>query len=185
MKKTWVLLLTVLLTGISLQAQFSYRSYNSIGIVAGNSETSYQVLTNHGVQHKSWYAGIGTGIDGYRIRTFPLYVSVLKDILPKNNMFININAGTQFLWGKNEGNFIWNSLDKKVLPGFLGEAGTGYRLKVGNEGQSIMFGTYFSYKSITESFKVEGVCTNPPCGLQNEYITSQFSRWAFKFGFVF
>lgn len=179
------LTLLLITTGALAQAQVNYRSYNTAGIVVGDSKSAYQVLTTHGVQYKTWYAGVGVGIDNYRTRTVPVIVSLLKEVLPKNNMFINVNAGPHFVWGKDQRNELWNAIDSKAFPGFFGEAGIGYRIKVGNEGQSIMFGTYYSYKTHKEKFIVPGVCNNPPCQNSTEYIVSKFSRWAFKLGLVF
>lgn len=182
-----ILLIVLLLTGYNtcIKAQITYRSYNSIGVVAGDAKSAYQVLTTHGVQHRSWLAGIGTGIDDYRNRTVPLFLSIVKQVLPRNNMFVNINAGTQFVWGKNARHTLLNAIDSKALPGFFGEAGFGYRLPVGKDGQGIMFGTYYSYKSFKEKYTVVGICNNPPCAYMTEYINSRFNRWAFKVGFVF
>ncbi|MFT3949101.1 MAG: hypothetical protein QM763_19205 [Agriterribacter sp.] len=182
-----ILLIILLLTWYNkcVKAQIVYRSYNFIGVVAGEAKSAYQVLTTHGIQHRSWYAGIGAGIDDYRNRTVPLFVSIVKQVLPQNNMFVNINAGTQFIWGKNERHTLWNAVDSKAFPGFLGEAGIGYRLPVGKDGQGMMFGTYYSYKSFREKFTVVGICNNPPCENMTEYIDSKFNRWAFKVGFVF
>jgi len=185
MRKLLLSLLVMLFAGILTQAQIGYRSYNSVGVVVGESKSAYQVLTTHGIQYHKWYAGAGVGIDDYRNRTVPLVVSLLRDVLPRNNMFININAGPQFVWGKNQRNEVWNAIESKALPGFLGEAGIGYRIKVGNEGQSIMFGSYYSYKTHKEKYIVPGICNNPPCQNATEYITSSFSRWAFKLGLVF
>ncbi len=184
MKKT-VLLLLFTVAGCVLYAQVSYRSYNTAGVVMGESKSAFQVLTTHGVQHKTWYVGIGAGVDNYRSRTVPVILSVLKDILPQNNMFVNVSGGPQFLWGKAQMNHRWNAIESRAVPGFFGEAGLGYRIAVGNEGQSIMFGTYYSYKTHKEKYIVPGVCNNPPCQNGTEYITSQFSRWAFKLGLVF
>lgn len=169
----------------TFQAQVTYRSYNYVGVVAGQSKSAYQVLTTHGANYEGWYLGLGTGIDDYRNRTIPVFISALKEVLPKNNMFININAGTQFLWSDKERNQIWGAVAQKAYPGFFGEAGLGYRLQAGKEGQGILFGTYYSYKYFKEKFEVPQICTNPPCNTSSEYVRSQFSRWAFKVGFVF
>ncbi len=180
-----VLALLFVSTTSLLQAQVSYRSYNTGGIVVGDSKSAYQVLTTHGVQYQKWYTGLGTGIDNYYTRTVPVIFTLLRDVLPKNNMFVNINAGPQFVWGKDQRNQLWNAIESKVFPGFFGEAGFGYRIAIGNEGQSIMFGTYYSYKTHKEKYIVPGICTNPPCQNMTEYINSKFSRWAFKMGLVF
>ncbi len=167
------------------QDKLTYRSFNTIGVVAGDSKSAYQVLTTHGVNYKTWYAGIGSGIDDYRNRSIPLILSLSKYLLAQNNLFVNINAGSNFVWGKNERNRLWNQLDSKALPGLFAEAGFGYRLETAKKGQGVLFGTYYSYKNFKERFTVPGVCNNPPCENKNEYINSTFSRWAFKVGFVF
>lgn len=186
MLKIWCLLFILpacLLT--KAQKQVQYRSFNTIGILAGDNKSAYQVLTTHGVTYKTWYAGIGTGIDDYRNRSVPLILSLSKYLLAENNLFVNINAGPNFIWGKSERNRLWNEIDSKAFPGLFAEAGFGYRLETKKPGQGILFGTYYSYKNLKERFEVPGVCNNPPCDNTNEYIHSRFSRWAFKLGFVF
>ena len=185
MKKLPILVVIGLLVATKTNGQVTYRSYNSAGVVVGDPRSAYQVLTSHGAQYKNWYAGIGTGIDDYRNRTVPVIISLIRQVLPKNNMFVNLNAGTQYIWGKDERNELWNAIDSKAFPGFFGELGIGYRLQAGNPGQGIMFGTYYSYKSFREKFTMPGVCSNPPCENTTEYIDSKFSRWAFKLGFIF
>lgn len=185
MLKKLTVLAIFIMASQSLMAQVTYRSYNYVGVVAGQSKSAYQVLTTHGARYQGWYIGVGTGIDNYRNRTVPLFVSAQKEILPKNNMFVNINVGTQFLWNDTERNQIWGAVDQKAYPGFFGEAGIGYRLPVGKDGQGILFGTYYSYKYFKEKFVVPQICTNPPCNPASEYVRSHFSRWAFKLGFAF
>lgn len=185
LKTGWSLVVLFITTLVQAQEKPAYRSYNSVGVVAGDSKSAYQVLTTHGVGFNNWYAGIGTGIDDYRNRTVPVIISLSRYLLVKNNLFININAGPNFIWGKNERNRLWNELDSKALPGLFAEAGLGYRLETVKTGQGILFGTYYSYKKLKERFTVPGVCDNPPCDNMNEYIHSRFSRWAFKVGFVF
>lgn len=184
--RTCCLLLTMLVAVVvKAQDKGVYRSFNTMGIIAGDSKSAYQVLTTHGLQFKNWYAGIGTGIDDYRNRSVPVLVSLSRYLLSRNNLFVNINAGPNFVWGKNERNRLWNQLDSKAFPGLFAEAGFGYRLETKNPGQGILFGTYYSYKNFKERFVVPGACSNPPCDNMNEYIRSKFSRWVFKVGFVF
>ena len=180
-------LLVIITFGIRAAAQVkpAYRSFNTVGMAIGNSKSAYQVLTTHGVSYKSWYAGVGTGVDDYRNRSVPVILSVSRYLLSQNNLFINVNGGPNFVWGKSERNRLWNQLDSKAFPGLFAEAGFGFRLETRNPEQGILFGTYYSYKNFKERFEVPGVCNNPPCDNMNEYIKSRFSRWAFKLGFVF
>lgn len=186
MIKGWCLLIVIgVCCTLHAQDKIAYRSYNYMGVVAGDSKSAYQVLTTHGVGFNNWYAGIGTGIDDYRNRSVPVLLSLVRYLLPQNNLFVNINGGPNFVWGKSERNRLWNQLDSKAMPGLFAEAGFGYRLETAKKGQGVLFGTYYSYKNMKERFTVPGVCNNPPCENMNEYINSSFSRWAFKVGFVF
>lgn len=186
MKKLLCLLLIITFyTKLQAQEKPAYRSFNTVGIAIGDSKSAYQVFTSHGVSYKSWYAGIGTGVDDYRNRSVPVILSVARYLLPQNNLFVQMNAGPNFVWGKGERNRLWNQLDSKAFPGLFAEAGFGFRLETRNPEQGILFGTYYSYKNFKEKFVVPGNCSNPPCDNMNEYIKSGFSRWAFKMGFVF
>ena len=176
--------LILCLLAINTNSQLIYRSVNSFGMIAGSKESKFQVLTTHGFQYKGWYAGIGTGVDNYHRRTVPVVFSLLRDIWPKKTMFLQTNIGAQFLWEDRPPASV-NSLSYKAMPGFFAEAGAGFRINLGSEGQGILFGTYYSYKSLTEKAVFTRWCNNPPCSLLTEYYNARLNRWAFKMGLVF
>jgi hypothetical protein len=182
-----LLLIAGVCFSLSVTAQKkSYRSYNYAGILEGQSKMAYQVLTTHGFQLGSYFVGLGTGFDNYRKWSLPLFVSGSKYLFPgKNNLFLNANAGTHFVFNQDEG-FLPGATASKYVPGFFGELGLAYRLQLHSmkAGEGILFGTYYSYKAFKEQFTVPGNCANPPCANEYEYINYQLNRWAFKVGFV-
>lgn len=183
----WAIIPVILLLATVLQAQGknSYRSYNYIGLLQGEDKVKYQFMTIHGLQHKSWFAGIGTGIDNYGITTVPVFVSVNKYVLPKNNMFVSLNMGTSFVW-KDDYHFLsLNSVESDFKPRLFWEAGFGYRLNVGKPGQGILLGIYHSYKQIREVYSYSQGCPYGNCPDDKDVFTATYRRIALKLGFVF
>lgn len=182
-----LLLIAAVCFSLSVTAQkATYRSYNYAGILEGESKHAFQALTTHGLQLGTWFVGLGTGFDNYRKWSMPLIVSGSKYLFPgRNNLFLNANAGTNFVFNQENG-FFPGSTDSKFQPGFFGEMGLAYRLQLHTmkAGEGILLGTYYSYKAFREKFTVPGSCNNPPCANEYEYINYQLNRWAFKVGFV-
>lgn len=182
-----LLLIAAVCFSLSVTAQkVTYRSYNYAGLLEGESKHAFQVLTTHGVQLGSYFVGLGAGFDNYRKWSLPLVISASKYLLPgKNNLFLNANAGTHFVFNQGNG-FLPRSTNSKFQPGFFGEMGLAYRLQLHSmkAGEGILFGTYYSYKAFKEKFTIPGICSNPPCADNYEYVNYQLNRWAFKVGFA-
>ena len=68
-----------------INKQFPFHSINNIGLLEGQSGAAFQAQTINGFQKRSWFAGIGVGLDYYRYRTIPLFVDVRKEFGNANN----------------------------------------------------------------------------------------------------
>src|SRR5689334_8657847 len=109
MKKI-ILILTIAIVPFAVKAQetvekkkdkFRFSSQNYAGILEGESGTSLQVQTINGLRYKTWFAGVGTGLDYYYQRTIPLFLSVSKFLSStKVPLYFNGDAGINFIWSK-------------------------------------------------------------------------------------
>jgi hypothetical protein len=139
----------------SAQHEVTFSSQNYIGLLVGEQGSKTQLQTINGAKFKTWFVGLGTGIDWYHRRSIPLFISVDKDFLKKGNrnFFIAANAGLNFPWkddkNYNEGGYTI----EKTPAGFYWETGLGYRIGVGKKNDAILLQVGYSYKHIREDIK--------------------------------
>src|SRR5258705_2737270 len=82
------------------QHKINFNSRNYIGLLEGENGSAFQVETTNGIGSRSWFAGLGTGLDWYYIRSIPLFGSLSKSFLENNNrsFFISTDIGVNFPW---------------------------------------------------------------------------------------
>src|SRR5215467_547922 len=69
------------------QHAFQFRSINQVGLLEGTDGGAFQIQTINGVQFRTWFLGIGVGIDNYRLRSVPLFVDLRKEFKVGTNYF--------------------------------------------------------------------------------------------------
>jgi hypothetical protein len=161
----------------------TYRSYSYMGVLAGE-RTGYQLTTIHGLEKKSFFVGLGTGIDNYRLFSIPVFLTASKYLFPSsNNLLFSINTGVSFSHS-NKVELLRNATDQTFLPRPFGEAGFSYRFADNSfkNGQGVLIGAYYSYKGMKVKQTMAGFCTNPPCADTYEYLNYELHRWALKLG---
>ena len=99
-----LLLLVLLISMLSAHSQTNkkndcnckYSFTNQVGLMEGQKE-SFLVQTIHGIRTRSWFGGVGVGIDGYRVRSIPLFLDVRKTFGKKANaLFAYADGGVHF-----------------------------------------------------------------------------------------
>ena len=122
MKKIFLILsLLVIINVITAQEikneKKFFSSQISAGIVEGEQNTSLHVELLNGLRYKSWFAGIGTGLDYYYYRTVPVYLSGIKYLSPRNHsFFVQGDAGVNFVWEEDRMNNR-NEISHEFKPG--------------------------------------------------------------------
>jgi hypothetical protein len=84
------------------QNSIKFRSTETIGLSSGSSCNCAVIETVNGVSKGPWFAGLGGGIDYYRFRSVPLFLSVTRDLaIGKRNWFLlYLDGGTNLPWYK-------------------------------------------------------------------------------------
>ncbi|HVY74956.1 MAG TPA: hypothetical protein VG890_09015, partial [Puia sp.] len=84
-EKLFIILVLILATRGTTFAQnpssskaWQFHSINQVGLLEGESGSSWQLQTVNGMSYKSWFAGIGVGLDYYRLRGIPLFLDLRK-----------------------------------------------------------------------------------------------------------
>ena len=142
-----------LIAGAQLQTQKKqtvkpvFQNIFQAGLLTGESKSAYQVQTISGLKYKTWFGGIGIGIDNYLFRSVPVFIDVRKDVFDKSSTpFVFADAGAQLAWvpsGQKVLTYFNQDYDGKL---YL-NAGAGYKIHVIRR-NALMFSAAFSLKKI-------------------------------------
>jgi len=171
----------------NISTPFQFHSINNVGLLEGEAGSAFQLQTINGAQYKSWFAGIGVGLDYYRFRTIPLFIDLRKEFGNGVNKFlVYSNAGTNFYWKRDKDPKQFY-VDDAFKNGFYGEGGFGYKLSL-NHRIFLFFSGGYSYKKLSETGAeyFYGPVTYPATGaLLNDKINYNLNRLLLKVGIEF
>jgi hypothetical protein len=126
-----------------------FHSINTIGLLHGKDGYAEQLQSINGLQLKSWFAGLGIGLDEYRFRTIPLFIDIRKEFgKTAHKWFAYADVGYSFYWQKDTDVKTFPK-DSKVQNGFCAETGIGYSIKL-NQKLWLLFSGGYSYKTMKE-----------------------------------
>src|SRR5580693_5768021 len=72
---------------------WKFRSDDYLGLAAGQWGNSGLLQSVNGFYKGPWFAGLGVGMDNYRFRSVPLFVSLTRDLsvyTKKRGFFLNL-----------------------------------------------------------------------------------------------
>lgn len=169
---------------VNAQQKFKFSSQNYIGIVEGESGTALQLQTINGFRYKTWFTGIGTGIDYYFQRSIPLFVSLAKS-LPAGKLpfYFDGAVGVNFPWVRN--NLYYFENPGAYSPSLYWSGGVGYKLKVKNKDQGVLLNFGYSYKHLINETEYTVQCLVPPCDTYTEKYDYRLKRLSLKIGWLF
>jgi hypothetical protein len=159
----------------------SFSSINQLGILAGSWGAGPLLQSVNGFRYKTWFAGVGVGVDIYKRGTFPVFLDVRKDILnARNTPFIYGEAGTHFPDKKMVSENQW--YESEYASGFYFDAGIGYR--VGKKSKSgFLASAGYSYKYVTRVMLYKGPCGFAGCdNRMDSYYKYYLHRISIKVG---
>lgn len=163
--------------------KFAYHSILLGGVLEGASNSSLQLQSINGVQYKTWFGGIGIGIDHYHIRTLPLFASIRKDILNKaSSPFIYADLGTQIIWPRNKET--WQYSNQDFNAGVYYNAGAGYKLSVIKK-HAMLLSAGYSLKKFSYGSSYPYPCLAEPCPEYKNTTEYILRRLSFQLGFMF
>lgn len=125
-----------------------FQSSAGISFLAGEFQPSYQWQLVNGFKLNNWFAGIGTGMDHYRYRTVPVFISVRREGLFKRSFFAFVDAGVAIPSVPDDKKQLF-ALKDKFSTGFYSETGIGYA--VPSKGKfSLRFSAGYSFRTLNE-----------------------------------
>ena len=81
----------------------SFSSINQVGILNGSKGVYYQLQSINGIKYKTWFAGIGVGMENYFRTGIPLFVDVRKNLLKTSaTPFLYADVGVHIVRDKND-----------------------------------------------------------------------------------
>lgn len=184
--KKFVFVIAVFCSSSLLFAQkgWKFGSQNYAGILEGGSGTAFQLQTINGLKHKTWFAGIGTGIDYYFQRSIPLFVSVSKFLPPgKLPLFFNADIGINFPWEKNGPYYFENP--GEYSSSLYWASGLGYKFRFKNKNEGLLLNLGYSFKHLINETEYTIPCLIPPCPVNNEKYDYRLRRLSLKVGWLF
>jgi len=173
----------LMLNGIA-QKKYTFRSQNFIGIIRGQEENALLVQTINGIQRKSVFAGLGVGLDNYRIQSVPVFLNVSTFLFGDQNFFVTGSGGINFSTQKDRLGILLSSGVQYPARAYW-EGGIGFRVPTGDRGGAILFNAGYSYKSIREKRKTSSPCPTGNCPEGHEMYDFRMSRFLFKVGYMF
>lgn len=122
-----------------------------VGLLNGQADKAgAEVQLVSGINCKTWFTGIGTGIDYYSgSKSIPLFIDIRKELREKKNTpFLNADVGYNFpLRNKDQKNTEW--VHYKFEGGLYYQLGAGYKFVLAKSlGLSLSAG--YSYKNFKE-----------------------------------
>ena len=139
----------------SAQHKVTFSSQNYLGLLVGEQGSKSQLQTINGAKFKSWFAGLGAGIDWYYRRSIPLFMSLDKDFLKKGNrnFYFTADGGVNFPW-KDDETYKEQGYEITSTPaGLYWAAGLGYKIGIGKKNDALLLQLGYSYKHIRENVK--------------------------------
>lgn len=196
MQKLLSLLIIIKITTLTLLAQepvgtsakpkpcgCGFQSLLQGGLLEGADGPSWNIQTVNGFYLKSWFAGIGVGLDYYNMRTIPLFFDFRKEIFKKNRTpFLYADAGIHFDWLKKKEKPGWGTSD--YTRGFYYDFGAGYKLGFGKR-DAVLVSAGYTLKRLWEERIYPIQCVTAPCNPNQEYYDFSFKRLTFKVGWQF
>jgi hypothetical protein len=189
----YLLILTIACTGITAQEKdktmpkkFVFASQFFAGLLEGEAGSSFQIQTINGVSYKTWFAGAGTGLDYYSLRSVPVFLSLNKHLKTgHHSYFVQADGGANFAWVDRELSRWSNVISQKFSPGLYWNGSLGFATAFGNKKNSLMVSLGYSYKHLRDTKKLAGNCQNPPCAELTEIYNYHFRRVSLKLGWQF
>lgn len=133
------------------QKKIKFSSAVKVGLLNGEADkagTELQLVG--GVAYKSWFSGIGSGVDYYSgFKSIPVFIEIRKDLkVKKNTPFVNVDMG--YNWALINKDYKLNyGLTYKFQGGLYYELSAGYKFVL-SESLSMALSAGYSYKKFKE-----------------------------------
>jgi hypothetical protein len=158
----------------------AFSSINQVGITVGEDDPNFLIQSINGLRYRTWFAGVGIGLDAYKRSGIPLFLDIRKQLWDKAaSPFIYADGGYHFIVNRKVEKF---SLIDEYTGGLFYDLGIGYKFIVTPK-QHFLLSAGYSVKNMEYQQYYEQTVENT-----NEYrniYTYRLNRYSFKIGFQF
>lgn len=172
---------------------WSFQSIANVGLLEGQTGSAFQLQTVNGARYRSWFAGVGLGLDYYRARTIPLFIDIRKEFgKSAGKLFVYADGGISFNWlTDGQKDSYW--LDDQYHNGFYSDLGLGYKASIGSKSE-LVISLGYSYKKLRETYTgpypyyyppVNYYTDLPPQNTSKDQISYSLNRLSIKLGWAF
>jgi hypothetical protein len=187
MKLLFIIVALLMNVSASAQEKIHFSSQNYIGLLEGEQGSKFQLQTINGVVYKTWFVGLGTGIDWYYQRSIPAFASLSKHFFNKasRSFYASLDGGINYPWKEDEYYNAWGYGNTELEPGGYWSAGLGYKIGIGKKNEGILMHLGYSYKHLTEKITTVSPCLIGPCPENTEKFNYSLRRLSLKVGWNF
>ena len=187
MKSFFIIALISFAFSTSAQIKISFSTQNYAGLLEGANGSALQLQTINGMKYKTFFAGLGTGLDWYYQRSIPFFLSLNKEFFNKNkkSIYIAANVGLNFPWREKTPDDWDYGAYGKYHSGSYWSSGIGYRIGVGKNNDAVLLQLGYSYKHLSEKITSVLPCFNPPCPENTERYDFYLRRLSVMLGWSF
>jgi hypothetical protein len=166
----------------SVLHKWSFHSYTTAGILTGGNGPAFECQTINGMGDRSWFAGLGIGIDYYQFRSVPVFIDLRKSFYWKSfGLYGYADGGMHFPWVLPEQHSFYQS---SFSNGFYGDIGLGLLMPLGKcSNFLISFG--YSLKEAKQDFHSVYFCPMGVCSPNHQIIYYELNRFSIKMGISF
>jgi hypothetical protein len=166
------------------QAGFvKFHSSVQVGLLEGEEKAAFQAQAINGIQYKTWYGGVGIGIDNYKFRTIPLFFDLQKNVFKRNTTpFVFGDIGLHFPWLRNDQKTFYSN--SEFTNGVYCNVGVGYKINL-LKSSRLTFSTAFSLKKLENNYTYTICPFVGPCFEQSEQMKYTLRRLALNIGLFF
>lgn len=168
----------------SLPGPWQFHSIVNIGLLEGQTGSSFQLQTISGTQYKSWFGGIGLGLDFYRYRTIPLFIDIRREFgKSSNKLIVYADMGVNFSWltDNEKMNYVTND---KFNSGFYADMGLGYKIGLGRN-NNLLLSVGYTFKKLKETYDAPDYYYPPDFQQQEQQINYNMNMLSMKIGWEF
>ena len=134
--------------------KIKFHSFNSIGLVIGESRSDMMLQSVNGIFYSNLYSGIGFGIDDYNYNSYPVFFDQRIFFDKKRNAFIYGDIGYNFPAKNKPGEEIYYT-SYHFRGGIYTDFGIGYKMKFIKK-SSFLITAGYSYKKIYDKIGAPG-----------------------------
>lgn len=156
--KTTILFLLAVTWCLCVKAQdkkIKFHSINSAGLLIGENGTDLMLQTINGIAYKSYFSGIGFGVDYYQFNSYPLFFDQQVDFGKKKSGFIYGDLGYNFNAKNKPGRDIYYYNTYHFTGGVFTGLGVGTKIKF-DKNNSFLLSIGYSYKELNLKIRTTG-----------------------------